>query len=70
MTTKEGQKRSDLELDVMRVQFLEAMGEGGEVEAGEEPVEAGVPVAAAAPSYGTPAKAAAPSNNDEDEVPF
>ncbi len=70
-TTKEGQKRSDLELDVMRVQFLESMGEGGEVEAGEESsAEAGVPVAAAAPSYGSPAKAAVPSTNDEDEVPF
>jgi single-strand DNA-binding protein len=70
-TTKEGQKRSDLELDVMRVQFLEATGEGGgEAAVSEDVGDAGAPVAAA-PSYGKPAKAAAaPSHNDEDEVPF
>jgi len=69
-TTKEGQKRSDLELDVMRIQFLEATGEGGgETEAVEESAEAGAPVAVA-PAYGAPAKAKAPSNHDEDEVPF
>ena len=32
--TKEGQKRSDLEVEVLRMQFLEALGEGG-VDAGE-----------------------------------
>lgn len=69
-TTKEGQKRSDLELDVQRIQFLEAMGETSESEAGaDESGETGTPVAAG-PSYGSPAKSAAPANNDEDEVPF
>lgn len=72
-TTKEGQKRSDLELDVMRIQFLEAVGEGGgETGGGEEAAEAESAPVSAAPSYGSPAKAkAAPqSNHDEDEVPF
>ena len=73
-TTKEGQKRSDLELDVMRIQFLEAMGEGGGAtdsvpeETGDDAASA-APVPVASSTRGAPAKAAAPSN-DEDEVPF
>lgn len=71
-TTKEGQKRSELELDVMRIQFLEAMGEGsgaGATEAvAEEAGEESAPAVPVAGSRGAPAKAA--RSNDEDEVPF
>ena len=69
--TKEGQKRSDLELDVLRIQFLEATGEGSATsetvaeEAGEEAVSA-APVSSS--SRGTSAKPA--PSNDDDEVPF
>lgn len=68
--TKEGQKRSDLELDVLRIQFLEATGEGGGAseavaeEAGEEAMSA-APVSS---NRGAPSKPALP--NDDDEVPF
>ena len=61
--TKEGQKRSDLEVDIQRIQFLEAMGESGaETEAvseetSQEPV-------------GAMAGAGAPKNQNDDEVPF
>lgn len=69
--TKEGQKRTDLEVDVQKIQFMEMTGEGGGSSAvpvdtaGEEsessPVGAG--------SYG---RGSAPSanNNNDDEVPF
>lgn len=73
-TNKEGQKRSDLELDVMRIQFLEAMGEGSgagatEAVAEEAGEEAGSAVPVASSNRGAPAKAAA-HTNDDDEVPF
>lgn len=66
--TKEGQKRSDLELDVLKIQFLEATGEGADVAegAGEEGA-----VAASAPagvSRGPAPRASEPTTDDE--VPF
>ena len=72
-TNKEGQKRSDLELDVLRIQFLEAMGDGSGASATENvpediAEEASAPVAMASSTRGTPAKPA--SSNDDDEVPF
>ncbi|MBV9079532.1 MAG: single-stranded DNA-binding protein [Elusimicrobia bacterium] len=68
-TNKEGQKRSDLELDVLRIQFLEAIGDGGgtaEV-ASDESAEGGAPAAVSSASYAAPAKG---KSNDDDEVPF
>jgi single-strand DNA-binding protein len=69
-TTKEGQKRSDLEVEISRIQFLEATGDATETEvaAGVEATEvaAGAPVLARA---GAPA----PSGEqpvEEEEVPF
>jgi len=66
--TKEGQKRTDLELEIARVQFLESMGETGEAEsAGEEGSEA-----SEQPKF----RAKAPQANagsakfEEEEVPF
>src|SRR3989338_8660695 len=64
--TKEGQKRSDLEVEISRVQFLESMGEVGEVEAVGEEVAAEAPVRAqvAVPSTVGGAQL------EEEEVPF
>ena len=65
--TKEGQKRTDLEVDVQKVQFLESMGEaGGEVEAaaGEESQE---PVSSVS---STRSVGSVSQSNDDEEVPF
>jgi single-strand DNA-binding protein len=65
--TKEGQKRTDLEVDVLRVQFLESMGEAsGESESGgeesaHEPAMSSAPVSSGASKAG---------QFDDDEVPF
>ena len=67
--TKEGQKRTDLEVDVQRVQFLEAFGDGAEAgaeptgdEGSQEPVSLG----------STPSRPSNPMNQatDDEEVPF
>ncbi len=61
--TKEGQKRSDLELDVQKIQFLESMGE-------EEGAGAAVPAAVGAAVVSRESSTEeAPANIDE-EVPF
>jgi single-strand DNA-binding protein len=74
--TKEGQKRTDLEVDVQRIQFLEMSGDaaaaGGssEVASDEGGFESSPPVAAGS-SYGRGSSAASSSaNNNDDEVPF
>lgn len=67
-TTKEGQKRSDLEVDILKIQFLESMGEASgesEAAAGEESQESSMPVGAGARSASS-----TPANNNDDEVPF
>lgn len=62
-TTKEGQKRSDLEIEISRIQFLESMNEEGA--AASEPVPVGV--GAETPrDTGTDEVA----GNIDDEVPF
>ena len=68
-TTKEGQKRSDLEVDILKIQFLEMAGDGGgsseavaEDPAGSE--SSAVPVGAAR------ASAPSPTQFNDDEVPF
>ena len=70
--TKEGQKRTDLEVDVQRIQFLEMAGEsaGGSAESmGDEGgSESGTPVGASS-SIGR-GGAASSANNNDDEVPF
>jgi single-strand DNA-binding protein len=64
--TKEGQKRTDLEIDVQRIQFLEMAGEGSApTEAvAEESSESSMPVGAGRYSGST-----SQQSNDE-EVPF
>lgn len=64
--TKEGQKRTDLEVDIQRIQFLEAMGETGEGEAAAEESGGDAPIAVGA-SYES---AATPPPVRDDEVPF
>jgi single-strand DNA-binding protein len=67
--TKEGQKRTDLEVDVSRIQFLESMGEEGEAEPVAEESSTDVsegPVAAAAPR----ASVRKSEELDEEKVPF
>jgi len=59
--TKEGQKRSDLELDITRIQFLESMGEEG----GGTPAPAAVGAIA---SKDVPVDEV--GGNLDDEVPF
>jgi single-strand DNA-binding protein len=74
--TKEGQKRTDLEVDVLKIQFLEMSGDaptsaGAAETMGEDGgSESGAPVGAGS-SYSR-ASSAAPSsaNNNDDEVPF
>ncbi len=71
-TTKEGQKRSDLEVDILKVQFLEMMGEGGgmsEAVAEDSGSESSAPVAA---GFGSSrgSSQSMQSNNNDDEVPF
>lgn len=74
--TKEGQKRSDLEVDVLKIQFLEMSGDapssgGGAAESmgDDSGFESSGPVAAS--SYGRGSAAPnANSNNNDDEVPF
>lgn len=66
--TKEGQKRSELEVDILKIQFLEMAGEGGGVSeaAAEEPQESSpVAVGAGAGVGSSPAQ-----NTNDDEVPF
>lgn len=67
--TKEGQKRSDLELDILRIQFLESMGDGSVSESVAEdsggetasmPVGAGVSTGSSQPA----------TQFNDDEVPF
>jgi single-strand DNA-binding protein len=74
--TKEGQKRTDLEVDVQKIQFLEMAGDAASAGAAmpaesmgdEGGSESGAPVAA---SYGRGKSApSVSSNNDDDEVPF
>lgn len=64
--TKEGQKRSDLELDVLKIQFLESAGEGPAAESVGEDSES-APVSAGASRGGAPK---ASESINEDEVPF
>ncbi|MFN0117671.1 MAG: single-stranded DNA-binding protein [Elusimicrobiota bacterium] len=61
-TTKEGQKRSDLEVDIQKVQFLESMGEtaAAEAEASEESGEV----------VGAVAMGKSKEIQNDDEVPF
>jgi single-strand DNA-binding protein len=61
--TKDGQKRSGLEIEAYRLQFLAK--EGGEGDSGAESV--GEPVASASVSGGSSAPMPAPS---DDEIPF
>jgi single-strand DNA-binding protein len=67
--TKEGQKRSDLEVEVQRVQFLESLGEPGETGAASEEVSQ-EPVAAV--SQGAKRESSEEGNGSvsDDEVPF
>ncbi len=63
--TKEGQKRSDLELDVLKVQFLESMGEEG--------AEAPTPAAVGAVVAGSKENSydeGSSNTSSEEEVPF
>lgn len=62
--TKEGQKRSDLEVDVLRVQFLESLGEGNTA-AEEASTEEAAMVGSSAPAGASSAGA-----QIEEEVPF
>jgi single-strand DNA-binding protein len=74
--TKEGQKRTDLEVDVQKIQFLEMAGDAAGASSMSEAVpddggsESEAPVAASS-SYSRPSKASSSSaNNNDDEVPF
>ncbi len=73
--TKEGQKRSDLEVDVQKIQFLEMAGDAAGASNATEAVpddggaESEAPVAASS-SYNRASKAPASANNNDDEVPF
>lgn len=69
--TKEGQKRSDLEVEVQRVQFLEAMGEAGaesEQSGSDETPSESSPMPVGASSYSGGSSGA--SSSDDQEVPF
>jgi single-strand DNA-binding protein len=70
-TTKEGQKRTDLEVDVQKIQFLESMGEVGG-ESASEPVgeDAGQEAMPAGSSMGRSPAAVSSQNNNDEEVPF
>ena len=67
--TKEGQKRSDLDLEISRIQFLESTGEAGEIEPNGEEANAVPAMAQAAPVF-KEAVPATDSYSNEDEVPF
>lgn len=71
-TTKEGQKRTDLEVDILKIQFLEAMGEGaGAPQEAEGGVEEGNQESEAPVSSGFKARSSAPKQTtDDEEVPF
>jgi single-strand DNA-binding protein len=67
--TKEGQKRTDLEVEIARVQFLESMGEGG----GDAAEAVGDDSSAPMEASNSRAKAPSQSNSakfEEEEVPF
>ena len=72
--TKEGQKRTDLEVDVQKIQFLEMAGDAaGASSAGESVPDDGgaeseAPVAAS--SYSRSKAPSSSANNNDDEVPF
>jgi single-strand DNA-binding protein len=69
--TKEGQKRVDLEVDVLRVQFLESMGDGTqEAEPLGEDSQESVAAAAPAARSGGASYAKSSSEINDDEVPF
>ena len=65
-TTKEGQKRSDLEVDILKIQFLEMAGEGGgsSESSSEDSQDSSVAVGAGSTFGGSSA------NTNDDEVPF
>jgi single-strand DNA-binding protein len=67
--TKEGQKRSDLEVNVQRIQFLEAMGEAG---AEAEPVgdEGAAQEPVSSMSSTSRGGSSSASTTDDEEVPF
>lgn len=66
--TKEGQKRSELEVEVSRIQFLESMGDDAAASnVSEESEGAETPVAVGA---GAGARVSSSSPSDDEEVPF
>jgi single-strand DNA-binding protein len=69
--TKEGQKRSDLEVDILKIQFLESMGDGSGSAAGGADVESsGDEFSQESAPVMAGAKANKFNNNNDDEVPF
>lgn len=68
--TKEGQKRSDLEVDIQKIQFLEAMGETGGSSEGEVAIDDASQEPAAAGVGASRAPSKSVQSNDDDEVPF
>lgn len=69
--TKEGQKRTDLELEIARVQFLESMGEAGGEAAEAVGEDSAAPMETSNAAARPKAKAASGSANfEEEEVPF
>jgi len=67
--TKEGQKRSDLEVEVSRIQFLESASEAGDIETNSEEAVPQPAMAHAAPVFKETVPASDTYSN-EDEVPF
>ncbi len=67
--TKDGQKRSGLEIDALRLQFLAKTGDGSASEADSEGDESEAPVAATATAAPARSSAPAPAVNDDD-IPF
>lgn len=69
--TKEGQKRSDLEVDILKIQFLESMGDGSGAGTGATEAESSGSDEFSQESAPAMAGAkAAKFNNNDDEVPF
>lgn len=69
--TKEGQKRTDLEVDVQKIQFLEMAGEAGGSSSAVPAESMGEESESSTVGAGSYGRGGTPSaNNNDDEVPF
>lgn len=68
--TKEGQKRSDLELDILKIQFLESMGDNAESASSESESSFGESASVGVGVTSHSAEVESSNQTNDEEVPF